>query len=239
KREIAGLAGRLARNQPAPAPYAFDPTNGIGPTAADYGPGAASATALSQPRPAYARLQRAELSWQGGRLGHDRPVDKAFVSAQRLTRKGWVTQDSDLGLAMLWTVDGQGRYRVKWEIPRHTPRGTYRLLVTGKRYTLASNRFRVFGSSALKVMRVAAAPGKYTVALALPGAVRDVDLTYRPRFADGGQVRFRVGSRTVTVKRKSSPYFTVRASAGTPVTVAPLAARDRHKNANGAAFSSR
>ena len=69
KREIAGLAGRLARNQPAPAPYAFDPTNGIGPTAADYGPGAASATALSQPRPAYARLQRAELSLAGRQAG--------------------------------------------------------------------------------------------------------------------------------------------------------------------------
>jgi hypothetical protein len=43
----------------------------------------------------------------------------------------------------------------------------------------------------------------------------------------------------VTVKRKRSIYFTVKASAGTPVTVAPLGARDRHNNANGAAFSSR
>ena len=43
----------------------------------------------------------------------------------------------------------------------------------------------------------------------------------------------------MTVKRKSSIYFTVKAAAGTPVTVAPLAARDRHKNGNGAGFSSR
>ena len=92
----------------------------------------------------------------------------------------------------------------------------------------------MFGSSALKVTRVDAPAGRYTVALAYPAAVRDVDLTYRPRFADGGQVRFRVGAKTVTVKRKSSLYFTVNAPAGTPVTVAPLAARDRHNNGNGA-----
>ena len=239
KNEIAGLAGRLARNQPAPAPYGFDPTNGVSPGSATYGPGAASASALTQPRPAYARLQRAEFSWQGGPLGLDRPVDKAFVTAQRKTRKGWVAEDSDLGLAMLWSVDAQGRYTVKWEIPRTAPRGTYRLLVTGKRYRLASREFRVFGSSALKVTRVDAPAGKYTVALAYPAAVRDVDLTYRPRFADGGRVRFNVGGRPVTVKRKSSIYFTVNASSGTPVSVAPLGARDRHQNGNGAVFSSR
>ena len=239
KNEIAGLAGRLARNQPAPEPYAFDATNGVAPGNQDYGPGAASATALTQPRPAYARLQRAELSWQGGPLGLDRPVDRAFVTAQRLTRKGWKAEDSDLGLAMLWSVDAQGRYRVRWEIPRTAPRGTYRLLVTGKRYTLASDRFRVFGSSALRITRVDAPAGRYTVALAYPAAVRDVDLTYRPRFADGGKVRFKVGGKSVTVKRKRSIYFTVKAPAGTPVTIAPLGARDRHNNANGAALSSR
>jgi len=240
KNEIAGLAGRLARNQPAPAPYDFDPTNGISPGSATYGPGAASASALAEPRPAYARLQRAEFSWQGGPLGLDRPVDRAFVTAQRLTRKGWVDEDSDLGLAMLWSVDGNGRYTVKWEIPRETRRGTYRLLVTGKRYQLASRQFRVFGSSALKVTRVDAPAGKYTVVLTYPDAVRDVDLTHRPRFADGGQVRFNVGGRTVTVRRKAGTiYFSVHASAGTPVTVDPLAARDRFQNGNGASFSSR
>ena len=240
KNEIASLAGRLARGQPAQAPYDFDPTNGIRPGSAQYGPGAASATTLTEPRPAYARLQRAELSWQGGPLGLDRPLERAFVTAQRMTRRGWIDEDSDLGLAMLWSVDANGRYTVRWEIPREAPRGTYRLLVTGKRYRLASRRFRVFGSSALKVTRVDAPAGKYTVALAYPDAVRDVDLTHRPRFADGGQVRFNVGGRPVTVKRKPGTiYFSVRASAGTPVSIAPLAARDRFKNGNGSSFSSR
>ena len=78
------------------------------------------------------------------------------------------------------------------------------------------------------------------MALAYPAAVRDVDLTFRPRFADGGRVRFRVGSKTVTVKRKNSIYFTVKAAAGHAGHAwRALAARDRHSNANGAGFSSR
>ena len=41
---------------------------------------------------------------------------------------------------MLWKVDDEGRYSVQWEIPRDAPRGTYRLLVTAKRYRLASRQ---------------------------------------------------------------------------------------------------
>ena len=43
--EIAKLAGALVRGTPAPAPYPFDPTNGVVPDGAPYGSGAASATA--------------------------------------------------------------------------------------------------------------------------------------------------------------------------------------------------
>ena len=53
-------------------------------------------------------------------------------------------------------------------------------------------------------------------------------------------MRFNVGGRPVTVKRKAGTiYFSVKAAAGTPVSVAPLGARDRFENGNGAAFSSR
>ncbi len=239
KQEIAALAGRLARGVAAQAPYPFDPTNGVVPNGPDYGPGAASGAITAQPAGSYARLERAALSWQGGPKGLDRPVDRAFVTAQRRKGKRWVTEDSDLGLAMLWTVDDEGRHSVKWEIPRDMPRGSYRLVVTAKRYRLTSSTFRVFGSTAVKVERVPAKPGRVAVALSYPKAVRDVDLTHRPRYSAGGVVRFRVGKRTVTVRRKRSPFFTVKAPAGTPVTVAPRGARDRYKNANGAAFSSR
>ncbi len=238
KQEIAALAGRLARGQPAQAPYPFDSENGVGPSGPGvpgYGPGAASATITAQTASAYARLEHATFAWQGGPKGLDRPVDSAFVTAQRRTRGRWTSEDSDLGLAMVWSVDDQGRYTVKWDIPRDIPRGTYRLLVTGKQYRLTSRNFRVFGSTTVKVERVASKPGEVTVGLTYPRAVRDVDLTYRPRYSAGGTVKFKVGSRTVTVKRKRSPFFTVKAPAGTNVTVPPFGARDRYQNANGAA----
>ncbi len=233
KNELAKLAGTLVRREPAPAPFAFDPTNGVGPDGPAYPSGAAGGTALAQPGSGYGRLQRATFSWQGGKLGLDRPVDRAFVTAQRRKGRRWVTQDSDLGLAMLWKVDGDGRYSVAWEIPLDAPRGRYRLLVTAKRYRLASREFRVFGAGSLEVVQVPARPGRVAVGLQYPGAVRDVDLTHRPQFARGGVVRFRVGSRTVTVRRKSGRFFSVRAPAGASVSVPARRARDRFGNING------
>ena len=83
KVELAKLAGSLARGESAPAPYAFDPTNGVAPDGPPYGDGAAGARALEQPATGYRRLERATFSWQGGPLGLDRPVDRAFVVAER------------------------------------------------------------------------------------------------------------------------------------------------------------
>ena len=233
--ELAKLSGALIRGAPAPAPFAFDPTNGVGPNGPPYPDGAAGARALSQPGARYGRLQRASFSWQGGARGLDRPLDRAFVTAQRRKRGRWVNQDSDLGLAMLWKVDGDGRYSVAWEIPLDTPRGIYRLVVTAKRYSLTSREFRVSGTGALQVVPVTAREGHVAVGLQYPGAERDVDLTHRPQFARGGVVRFRVGNRTVRVKRKRGRFFRVRAPAGVPVSVQALGARDRFFNVNGSA----
>jgi hypothetical protein len=58
--------------------------------------------------------------------------------------------------------------------------------------------------------------------------VRDRDLTYRPQSARGGAVRFRVGRRSVLVRRKSGSSLQVRAPAGARVGV--IRARDRHGN---------
>ena len=70
--------------------------------------------------------------------------------------------------------------------------------------------------------------------LEYPEAIRDVDLTTRPKFADGGTVTFRVGSRRVRVTRaKDDVDFTVRVSGGVPVFVDEGAAADRHGNVNG------
>ncbi len=233
--EIAKLAGALARGEPAPAPYPFDPTNGVVPDGPPYDSGAASATALSQPAGSYPRLARAAFSWQGGPQGLDRPVDRAFVTAQRRKGRKWVRYDSDLGLAMLWRVDAQGRYSVQWEIPRNAPRGRYRLLVTGKRYKLASRPFRL-GARSLVLVAVPTRPGSVGVGIKYPGAIRDQDLTHRPVYARGGVVRFRVGKRTVTVRRTRTRFFSVKARPGVPVTVKARGARDLFGNFNGSAL---
>ena len=231
KIELAKLAGQLLRGEPAAEPYPFDPTNGVAPDGPPYEDGAAAATALEQPATAYPRLARAAFSWQGGPQGLDRPVDRAFVTAQRRKSGRWVSYDSDLGLAMLWKVDAAGRYSLGWEIPRDAPRGRYRLVVTGKRYRLESQTFRVTARP-LEIAKLPGRPGQVGVGLRYPGAVRDVDLTHRPRYARGGAVRFRVGGRTVTVRRRNTRFFSIRPPAGVPVTVPAGAARDRFGNYN-------
>ena len=230
------LGGLLAKGAAAPAPVPFDPTNGARPTGAPYGDGAARGTITAQPAGGYGRLQRVRLSWTGGLAGLDRPVDRAFVTAERKTKSGrWVAQDSDLGLAMLWSVDAAGRYTVRWEIPRETPRGTYRLVVTAKRYRLESREFAVHGSGALRVVPVPAPAGRVAVSLEYPDAETDVDLTYRPRYASGGSVVLRIGGRNLVVKRRSGTVFSAPAGENTPVSVAPRGGRDRYGNVNGPA----
>ena len=232
--ELARLAGSLGRGEPAPEPFAFDPTNGVQPTGAPYPDGASTGTILEEPAAAYGRLERAELRWQGGPRGLDRPVGRAFVIAERREGERWVRADDDLGLAMLWRVDDAGRYALQWEIPRAAPRGTYRLVVEAKRYRLVSREFAVNGSDDLRITRVPAGRGRVAVAVQYPEAVRDVDLTYRPEAVSGGAVRFRVGDRTVRVSRpRGESTFSVAAPQGVPVSIEPGGARDRFFNVNG------
>jgi hypothetical protein len=150
-----------------------------------------------------------------------------------------VRADDDLGLAMLWKVDGDGRHSLVWEIPRNAARGTYRLVVTAKQYRLQSTEFAVVDSTALAVTPQPAGDGRIGVALEYPEARRDVDLTWRPRRASAGAVRFRVGGRTLRATRARDGVFSVPAPAGAPVSVEAGAARDRWGNRNGAAVSLR
>jgi hypothetical protein len=234
KQELATLAGRLVRGEPAQAAADFDPTNGVVPDGPSYGDGAGSATLIGGPpaRP-YGRLDRATLAWQGGPQGLDRPVDRAFITAERRVGRRWMRVDDDLGLAMLWKVEDTGRHDAQWEIPLDAPLGAYRLVVTAKRYRLESPSFQVEGAASLEVVEVPAPAGRVAVALRYPPAVRDVDLTARPRFATGGTIRFRVGGKVVAVRRRGTT-FSVPAPAGTPVSVERGGARDAYGNFNGA-----
>ena len=127
--------------------------------------------------------------------GLDRPVDRAVRDRRSAARAGAGSrQDSDLGLAMLWKVDDDGRHTVRWEIPLDATRGTYRFVVTAKRYRLASRTLPGARHAApWRSCRCPRGPGAWRWGCEYPGAVRDVDLTHRPQYARGGVVRFRVG----------------------------------------------
>ncbi|WP_205696544.1 neutral/alkaline non-lysosomal ceramidase N-terminal domain-containing protein [Conexibacter sp. SYSU D00693] len=177
---LADLAGALAAGAPAPEPFAEDPSYGVKPDGPGFSEGAASGRIVGQPAGRVERLGQVRLSWTGGGDGVDRPVDRAFVRAQRLVGKRWRTVDTDLGLHMLWRATRAGRYTLEWEVPADAPAGRYRLQVTASRYELTSDEFDVAVSRALRVEAARAVPGGWRVRLAFPPARAGVDLSARP-----------------------------------------------------------
>jgi neutral ceramidase len=134
--ELGGLAGRMARNEPSPEPYPFDPRNGLTADAPPFPAGATSATAVRQPGPA------PEFSWRGGPRGYDRPYDTPFVTIERREGTAWRPVTDDLGLDVRWRVDDGGTHVAEWLTPRP---GTHRFVVTARRYRIASEGFSVPG----------------------------------------------------------------------------------------------
>jgi len=141
--ELAGLARRIARDRRPPKPFAFDPRNGVVADHSGFGPGAAEAAPLTQPRTAVGRCGYAEFGWRGGDLGTDRPFDRPFVIVQRRVRGDWRPIADDLGLQIVWTVESGGRYLARWEVPRDAPAGLHRLRISARRYSVASRPFTV------------------------------------------------------------------------------------------------
>ncbi|MBK5305825.1 MAG: neutral/alkaline non-lysosomal ceramidase N-terminal domain-containing protein [Frankiaceae bacterium] len=206
--ELVKLVGQLRSGQPATAPYAADPRNGVADTAAAFGTGASSATAAAQPATTQ-RLARAAFSWTGGPQGLDMPLGKAFVSVQRLTGGAWVPATDDSGLQIIWRVNDDGRYDAAWEVPRDEPLGQHRFVVTANHYRLVSQSFGVVPATTLSVEQTAAG----AVRVRYPDAVVEQDITFRPALADGATVR--------------------RTGAAVPAG----GARDRYGNCNGAAVT--
>ena len=232
---LAELVSRLTRGQPAPAPADFDPRNGIADDAPGFGRGAARGRALAQPR-SVRRLGHATFSWAGGPRGRDRPLDRPFVTVQRRTRRGWRRAADDLGLQILWMVDG-GRYSALWEPPHRTALGRYRFRVTANRYRLVSRPFRLRPARSLRLVGLGRRDGRVRFELRYPDAVENVDFGWRPRQARSGLLLAHVGSRRVTVRGRRG-VFAVPAPAGARLRVARGAARDRFGNRNTAGFVS-
>jgi neutral ceramidase len=242
---LADLAGRLVHGRPAPAPHPFDPIRGLHPTAAPYPSGAARARTLAQPAPLTARLANAAFRWRGGASGTDRPLDRAFVSVQRLVGGRWRTADTDLGLRILWRVaddkpklsgpprfrSGEaGTYTAWWEPAPSTPTGRYRFLVTARRYRLASRPFLLRAAANLVVV-VDRGPSRATIRLAYPPALPEHDFTARPGWAASGRVTVRVDGRSVSA-RIHGGAASVPAPASARVSVGHGAARDGFGNTN-------
>jgi neutral ceramidase len=184
----ADLAKTLVEGKPAPTPYDFDATNGVQPGGPLFPDGADHGRADAQPT-AVQRLQQADFRWSGGQRGYDRPVDKAFVTIQRRGRdRRWHHVTNDLGLQIIWSVDDNGLYSARWEVPLSQRTGSYRFVVTAKKYKLASKAFRVRVSNKLE----ATSDGR----LKYPAAVVNQNITYRPEFASHPRrVRGRLADR--------------------------------------------
>ena len=238
RQELAALSGRLARGEPAPEPYSFDPTNGVKPDGAPFPSGAESASAAEQPA-GVQRLEQVSFSWRGGERGFDRPLDNAFVRVQRRVGRRWREVANDLGLSILWSVDAEGVYTAKWEVPRDAALGRHRFVITGNRYRLASRGFPVNAARTLSPKVVANSGGRLTVEIAYPFDP-STDFTYTPRAANGGRIAFRLtGGKTRLVRKGKGTRFTLRARSGTRVVIQAGSARDRYGNRNGDAFSTR
>ncbi|MCW3009606.1 MAG: hypothetical protein JWO90_10 [Solirubrobacterales bacterium] len=194
---LAELARAMATGGPAPMAFPLDTSFGVLPDGPAFDPGADRGTITTQPAASVARLEKVTLAWTGGVNGSDRPVDRAFVSAQRLVGKRWRTVDSDLALAMLWRADAAGRYTLEWQPAATVPVDTYRLRVTATRYELVSRSFAVTASTAARVRAVRrAADGSVRATLAFP-AYDAADLIPPPppasvrvpaRYVRGGRV---------------------------------------------------
>jgi neutral ceramidase len=227
---LAELVRRLVRGLPAPPPDPFDPRNGVFDDAPRFGRGSASGAILGQPRNAR-RLQRASFHWSGGPRGRDRPLDRAFVTVQRLTGGRWGDTANDLSLHILWTVASEGRYEARWEAPPWARIGRYRFYITANRYRLTSAPFRLRPLSALEARVARAGRGMAVIALRYPRAIENRDLSWRPARAARGSMTVTVGGRQLTVRGRRG-RFVISGRPGAQVVLPVGAARDRHGNTN-------
>jgi neutral ceramidase len=228
---LTTLAKDVISGQPAPAPYAYDPNDGVHDTGTGYGPGASSAMATGQPGAAV-HLGHTAFSWTGGANGIDRPADRAFVTIQRQVKRRWIYAADDLGMTIEWSSDANGHYAARWEVPLTSAPGRYRFLITAKAYRLISRPFRVRDGAILSPHVFAR-----MVTLGYPQPYLLNDWTYRPLIAAGGRIRFLVNGRPRIVRERRSGSFTI--PRGQNVSIPAHGARDRYGATNPVAITLR
>lgn len=137
--QLGVLAKDMASGAAAPDPYPFDPRHGVVGDGAPYPDGADQGSFIDQPAPAGAEVT---WRWQGGPRGFDRPLDTPFLTIERRDGTTWRRETDDLGLRIRWKVDADGRYTGEWLVPAQTAPGTFRVVVTARRYRLESEPFQ-------------------------------------------------------------------------------------------------
>jgi neutral ceramidase len=229
---LAELVSLMTAGRPAPRPDSFDPVNGVRDGSSPYGLGARRGVARSQPED-IRRLRRARFRWLGAGRGLDRPLERPFVTVQRNVGRDWRDFDDDLGLNILWKVDGQGHYTALWEAPRGAPLDRYRFVVTANRYRLRSRDFELGASTELRARVTKSNPGTAVVELRYPAPIENRDLTWRPRRAPANRATVLIGDRRVTVKAGADGRFRIEGRPGSEVVIRSGALRDRYRNRNG------
>jgi neutral ceramidase len=198
----AGLSGR--RSGAGVPPRLVD---------APVGTGAAGGAVVEQPSTEVERMTTVSVTWDGGPLGRDRPVDAAFVRIERWDDVRWHPVDDDLGWGLVWR-ERLGRHTARWDVPGELPTGTHRFRITAARYTLTSTPFEVVGSSQLRLLGAVVDGRRLVFAAQHPPPDPERDLRTRDRSPEGGLVRFRVGGRRRVARwdgrRWSAPVGQVR-----------------------------
>lgn len=232
EQSLVELAGQLVRGRAATPAYPYDPRNGVALGTATFPSGASTGAITAQPATTVARLGHPTLSWQGGPRGEDRPVDAAFVVITHQVGARWQPFDSDLGLAVLWSVDDNGVYTAYWEAPISTPIGSYRFEIHASHYRLTSAPFVVSPTAGL----TAVITGRGAVTLRYPAPVVNVDLTARPAHSGGGNATFMINAHPIEVVLRGGA-FRLSLHAGDRVALAAGAARDEFGNSNANALN--
>jgi neutral ceramidase len=203
RNSLVTLSRALALGQPAPPPDEPPALGGTDPGA--FPAGDAGGELTEQPRAVVKRIDTVSFAWTGSEGGVDRPVDKPFVTLERLRRGRWRTSDSDLGLSFIWREE-EGSYTARYEVPASQPPGRHRFRIRSGSYDLQSTPFALRRSNGLRLRGVRARrAGRRTRLFVLaqnPPPTPDRAVLWRPTTPWGGKAVLRVGRRRITARWK-------------------------------------
>ena len=229
---LVALSRSLATGEPAPEPDQPADLGGTDPGA--FPAGDTEGSLSEEPVEAVRRFDTVSIAWTGSPLGVDRPVDKPFVTLERMARGRWRTSDSDLGLSFIWR-EQDGDYTARYEVPAFQPRGQHRLRIQSATYDIQSRPFTVRRSKGLKVRGVLRrrAGRRLVVVAQNPPPDPQRSILWRPTHPWGGKAVLRVGKRRLKARWRPRQLAWVvrsprRVRRGRKVTV--VRARDAYGN---------